>query len=642
MLIPAELSFTGNGTPYSAAYDDVYHSAQGGLRQAHHVFLGGNDLPERWINNQSPDPFVILETGFGLGVNFLTTWQAWRAANRSGHLHVISVEKHPFSRSDLRRYWEKSTALHELEPLISALLRQWPPLTPGFHRLHFEANRVTLTLLFGDAIHLLPRLSAKADALYLDGFAPARNPDLWSPGLFALLKQLCKDDATLATWSVAGEVRRTLEDTGWTLERQPGFGEKREMLRGRRAAPTKRKPTTPKPARPQHAIVIGAGLAGSAISARLASRGWHIDLFDRRPGPAQEGSGNPSGIVLPLLTRDDAPAARFSRAAYLYVLRTLAELSGVNWSPCGVLQLARDPAHGEVQQASITELGLDPEFVSFLDQTAASALTGQSVTHGGWWFPRGGWVDPASFCSALLASGGSRIHARYNSEIASLQHSQDGWRVSNTSGHVLAEAPHIILANAYDANRLLDHPLPLTVIRGQISYLPESTVPRLRHVICRSGYLTPAHAGIISLGASFDRDDADLSERLDDHKGNLERLDELIPGAARGIQADDLTGRVGLRTATSDRLPLIGTLPDADTPCIGEAQLDTLPRLTGLHALLGLGARGLIWAPLAAELLASQLNGDPLPIERDLVVAVDPARFHLRSVRRTVQASRQG
>ena len=627
-LVPAEPAVAGDGTPYSALYDDVYHAAHGGLAQARHVFLAGNDLPARWHDAES---FAVCETGFGLGLNFLVTWQAWRESKASGRLHFVSVEKHPFRRDDLAAML---APFAELAALSGELLRQWPPLTPGFHRLHFDGGKVTLTLLLGDAQALLPQLAANIDAVYLDGFAPSRNPGLWSPALLATITRLCRNRATLATWSVAGEMRRALERAGWQLERRPGFAGKREMLTGRLEHP----PAPRNAATERHAIVIGAGLAGTAISERLADRGWHIELFERHATPAQEASGNPAGILLPHLAKDDALAARLSRACYLYALRRLAALAGVRWSPCGVLQIARDAAHEALQRATVQQLELPADFAAFLEQDAAAALIGRKLAHGGWWFPGGGWVSPGSVCAALLAAGGELVHAHFDTEVTALRQTPDGWQAFDADGKLLASAPHVILANAHAANRLLPQALPLIPIRGQISYLPngilESTGPLLRHVVCRSGYITPPQAGTVCIGASFDSGDADLEMRLADHAGNLQRLEEMLPGAGRGVDAALLEGRVGLRTAAPDRLPLVGTLPDTEAVSVRAATLDSVPRRTGLHALLGLSARGMVWTPLAAELLASQLEGEPLPMEHELARAVDPARFYLRALRR--------
>jgi tRNA 5-methylaminomethyl-2-thiouridine biosynthesis bifunctional protein len=633
-LVPAEPAAAGDGTPYSALYDDVYHPAQGALEQARHVFLAGNDLPARWA---VADSFVILETGFGLGLNFLATWQAWRASAAPGRLHFISVEKHPFRHDDLAAL----LAHHpELASLSGQLLRQWPPLAPGFHRLHFDNGRVTLTLLLGDALAVLPQLVADVDAVYLDGFAPAKNPDLWSPALLAALTRHCRNTATLATWSVAGEVRRTLEQAGWQLQRRPGLGTKREMLCGRRSADAAPVVAAPGPALPseRRAIVIGAGLAGAAPSERLASRGWQVEVFERHEAPAREASGNPAGILLPHLAKDDALAARLSRACFLYALRRLADLPGVRWSPCGVLQIARDASHETLQRATIEELKLPSDFAAFFERDAASGLIGREMAHGGWWFPGGGWVSPGSVCATLLAAGGAHIRLHFGAEVASLQRHAGGWQALDSQGDVLASAPHVILANAHAASRLLPQALPLTPIRGQISCLSqdmaETIDPPFRHVLCRSGYVTPPQAGVICVGASFDSGDTDLEIRAADHAGNMQRLDELLPGAAQGIDATRLGGRVGLRCAAPDRLPLIGSLPDTEANAGGSPTLDGLPRMAGLHALLGLSARGMVWAPLAAELLVSQLEGEPLPVERDLARSVDTVRFRLRALRR--------
>lgn len=226
---PARLAVTTDGTPYSPEYDDVYHSAAGGLGQARHVFLAGNGLPERWRGREQ---FVIMETGFGLGLSFLATWQSWRDdPQRSSRLDFISFEKHPLRADDL-------AALHarwpELADLANQLRRQWPTLVPGMHSLNFEGGQVVLTLFFGDAAELLLQqaLAARADAFYLDGFSPAKNPELWSSHLLKSLGRLAAPGATLATWTVAGAVRSELAAAGFAVAKTTGYGAKRQMLRG--------------------------------------------------------------------------------------------------------------------------------------------------------------------------------------------------------------------------------------------------------------------------------------------------------------------------------------------------------------------------------------------------------------------------
>lgn len=228
-LEPARLTLADDGTPFSPNYDDVYHSAAGAHAQARHVFLAGNGLPQRWAGRAQ---FCIVETGFGLGLNFLATWLAWRDdAQRCRTLHFVSLEKHPLAVTDLALTHD---AWPELAPLADELRRRWPALEAGAHVLEFDGGRLRLTLYFGDALTLLPTLEVRADAFYLDGFSPAKNPELWSPALCAALARLAANDATLATWSVAGSVRRALAAAGFEVTRRPGFAGKRQMLVGRR------------------------------------------------------------------------------------------------------------------------------------------------------------------------------------------------------------------------------------------------------------------------------------------------------------------------------------------------------------------------------------------------------------------------
>jgi len=216
--------------PYSEAYGDIYHSAYGGPAQARHVFLGGNDLPGRWRGRER---FTIVETGFGLGLNFLVTCAALLAdTGAPASLHYISAEKHPFAKDDLAAALARYP---ELAPLAGELAAAWPAPVAGVHHLKLARGRVELTLLFGDAVEMLGGLDARADAFYLDGFAPAKNPELWSAAIARELARLAAPGATLATWTVARTVRERVAGAGFAVEKRPGFGRRREMLAGRYA-----------------------------------------------------------------------------------------------------------------------------------------------------------------------------------------------------------------------------------------------------------------------------------------------------------------------------------------------------------------------------------------------------------------------
>jgi tRNA 5-methylaminomethyl-2-thiouridine biosynthesis bifunctional protein len=384
----------------------------------------------------------------------------------------------------------------------------------------------------------------------------------------------------------------------------------------------------------RRAIVIGAGLAGACVTESLARRSWQIDLIERQPQPAQEASGNPAGVILPRIAKDDAISARLSRSAYLYALDKLTELPEVRWAPCGVLQLARDSTHESLQRAGVAASRFPESYVRFLERGESRIHTGRDSPVGGWWFPGGGWISPGSFCNALIARAGVLVTTYFGIEIMSIQRRNDQWLALNMEGREIAAAPHIILANAHAASRLLPHPLPLVSVRGQITYLPIDAINGLNSVVCRSSYVTPPASGTVCIGASFDIGDPDPQPRLRDHVDNLKRLEEMLPGTTPNFDPAALSGRVGFRATTPDRLPLVGTLPDTTMRPNGEPMLRNLPRLSGIHALLGLGARGVVWAPLCAELLACQLEGEALPLEPEMVTAIDAGRFHLRALRR--------
>ena len=640
-LSPAHLAMTDDGTPFSAAYGDVYHSADGGPGQARHVFLQGNDLPQRW---QGRERFVILETGFGTGLNFLATWAAWNAdPRRGGRLHYLSVEKHPYSATDLAHLHERWP---EFETLSRELCASWPLPMPGFHRLEFAGGSVVLTLGLGEAETLLRRCEAHVDAFYLDGFDPKKNPAMWSPELFRRLSRLAAPDATLATWCVAGSVRADLQAAGFALEKRPGFGSKRQMLTAW-LAPTRAPIRVPAATSPgeRRAVVLGAGLAGCALSERLAARGWSVTLVDRHAHPAQEASGNLAGIVRPQLARDESLAARLSRAAFLHARRAwdALERAGhpVRRRLDGVLQIAQDAAQ---EQAMREQAAAYPEaYVRFLDQAEASLSLGSPSAQGAWLFPDGGWASPGSLCRAWLASAGERIEWRGGKEVASMERDDAGnWRLLDCDGGCVASAPVLILAAGASLGTLANAvagALPLSRARGQVSHIPQGALPVLLLPACREGYLSPAVDGLHCLGATYAYDDEGWELRVADHAGNLKRLGSILPDAGRNLDPAKLDGRVGFRATTPDRLPLIGALMDTEAPLPRDLRLKHMPRRAGLYGILGLGSRGLVWAALAAEILASRLEGDPAPVETDLLEAIDPARFLLRVARKAARQS---
>jgi tRNA 5-methylaminomethyl-2-thiouridine biosynthesis bifunctional protein len=657
-IVPAELALDANGTPCSPVFGDVYHSAESGPGQARHVFIAGNALPQRWAQTRV---FTILETGFGLGLNFLETWGSWQAdPARCERLHFVSVEKHPFEIDALRQL---HTRYPELAPVAAQLQNAWPPLVPGLHRLHFEAGRVTLTLAFGDAVAMLPRLRVIADAIYLDGFAPDRNDDMWSPHVMKALSRLSRPGTTFATWSTAAAVREHLATAGFSVEKRPGFGRKREMLAGRFAPRWPVGRTGPgrfssggaeSPRMDRHAIVIGGGLAGAAVCERLSARGWRVDLIEGEAAATLSRKASAfAGVFHPHVSSDDCILSRVVRSGYLYGVRRWQALESaghrLDWSRCGVLQFDEDPEEGATQYPRA--------YAERVTRDRAAALTGVRPRSGGWWFPGGGWVRPSSLVAAQLAAA-SPFHSplslrervrvregasnasptlRYNTTVDQIARERNEWHALAADGGVIASAPVLILANSSDATRLAPLSQSLARVRGQVTYVPAEALDGPRAVITGGGHVLPAIDGVVVTGSTYDRDD-DPAPQIRGHEANLMRLANLLPDARLALDAAKLAGVVGFRAVAPDRLPLVGPVPDVEETRtrkdeLAGAHLRDLPRVAGLYCITGFASRGLVWSALAGELIASMLEGEPLPLESDLADAIDPARFVLRQLR---------
>lgn len=632
-LRPARIDFSDAAAPRSLDYDDIYHPRAGAREQAQHVFLGGNGLPGRWARRPR---FVVLETGFGLGHNFLATWAAWRDdPTRCDRLWFVSVDKHPVSRDDLRR-------AHADSPwpgLVHELLEAWPPATPDLHVLNLAGGRVMLRLAFGDADHWMPRLMLQADAIFLDGFAPARNPAIWSAAVLHRLRHLAAEGATVATWSVAQAVRNALAQAGFSVQRRPGFDSKREMLVGRfePAYELRRPPGLQFGPGTGDVAVIGAGLAGAAVAEALHRHGLPAVVFDQATHAAAGASGNPAGLLHGVVHAEDGTYSRWHRAAFLTASGALSPAvdgARVSGDLGGVLRLA-GPLTLHAMHARSTRLGLPADFVQALDVGAASAAAGVTLPQPAWCYPRGGWLDPRTVVRHGLSHLGDGLHL--GSRVDTLAPTDNGrWRLVDAAGRCLTEVDHVVLAQAHDAARLCDGLLGgWQSTRGQISVLPPPDVAAhtLRLPVSGAGYALPLPGGGWLCGATRDAGDAEPSERADDHRRNLDALARLL---SRNLSIDPtaLHGRVGWRLETADRLPWVGALPSAGAaPSARDDQPRFVPRRPGLYILAGLGSRGLAQSALGAEIVAAWISGAPMPVGRDLLDAVDAARHVARQAR---------
>lgn len=606
------VTWRADGVPLSERYGDIYHTETGALAQSRHVFLGGCGLPAAWADQPQ---WRILETGFGFGLNFLTTWQAWRDdPARPRLLHFVSIEAHPVAREDLLR---AAAAYPALAPLAELLATQWHGLLPGLHRLAFDEGRVLLTLCVGDVQTMLRAQRFEADSLFLDGFSPTLNPVMWSPDTLKAVSRFARRGTGIATWTIARAVRDALTQCGFQVRKAPGLPPKRDCLRGvfdPAWTPRLRTPAAV-PATPGRCAVVGAGLAGAAVAASLARRGWQVTVLEASDRPAAGASGLPVGMLAPHVSSDDAQLSRLTRAG---IRATWSELerqldAGRDWGPTGVLE--RRPDGDTRVPAGWSAQGPNESWPATAAQRDAATLPPDSAAL---WHARAAWVRPRALIAAWLAQPGVTLRA--NARVARLVRDGAAWQLQDAAGATLAEADRVVIAAGIDSAAFASA-LPLQPVRGQLEWgrmpagaaLPIAPVNGDGHLIA---HVPDAGGELWLTGATFDRDRRDPAPNAADTEANRERLARLHPGAAAALAPTfargDAHSWVGVRCASADRRPLVGALDEAAWP--------------GVWVSTAMGSRGLSFAVLCAELLAAQWHAEPLPLPAALAGALDAQR----------------
>ncbi|MDC9720574.1 MAG: FAD-dependent 5-carboxymethylaminomethyl-2-thiouridine(34) oxidoreductase MnmC [Gammaproteobacteria bacterium] len=520
----------------------------------------------------------VLDHQFDAGLDFLLTWALWQQSQTAltSQLCYVAICEQPLPLDALK-------ALHQEWPNLGSLSlqlqTQYPVAIKGFHQLDF--GNVKLILIQASPDEALAQLQGPFDVV-LNGKKPQQSTVYQPPWQRPLSGVSCRSKVA----------------------------------------------------------VIGAGISGVSTAYSLSKRGFEVTLIEQGPTLASGASGNRQGMLYAKLPDNATIAGQFYQQGLQHSMGLLQRsLSPDFWQSCGLLQLANNPKQ-VAQMQGVMKRQYPPSWLQWLSQPQAEQLAQQPVCAGGLYFPNSGWVSPAHWCDALYTQSGAYLWL--NTRVLALQRTQSqNWQLElkgDRSGYYGFDA--VVIANANGAKSLLsEHCVALKSIRGQVSYVESPQSPAL--VVCGEGYVTPSQNHMFAVGASYNLHTAGAELSEQDHMGNLGRLSEVLPQHKElGLNAIK-GGRVGFRAVTPDYLPMVGQLADESLGLSRFAKLrqdanykftHDMPYVEGLYINAGHGSKGLISAPLSAEILASSMANQSLPVAQCVAWALDPNRFFIRDL----------
>jgi tRNA 5-methylaminomethyl-2-thiouridine biosynthesis bifunctional protein len=398
----------------------------------------------------------------------------------------------------------------------------------------------------------------------------------------------------------------------------------------------------------KRAIIIGGGLAGTSSAYSMAIRGWEVILIERSSKLANEASGNPIGILTPLITHNNDPIGEFYLRGFEHSLAHIkkifptphsATLSKEGKRVYGVIELSKAKINKDITDSLIPDAD-----IAKLSGEEVSELCGIRLKSNALYMEKSRLVNPADLCRNNILAGSSNITTIFSKSAISLVKNNDGWIAQDGNGNKIAQAPVVIIANAADAVDFKQTDwIPLQKVRGQLTYLPTNNL-KLKKTLCYDGgYITPEIDGLHYVGATYSRDDMSVQPSLKDHLANIINLKKIIEIGE--VNCESLQGRVSFRAAVIDRRPVIGAVPDiaAFEEDYGDLshgrKYKNYPQgkyLDGLYISTGYGSRGLSACPIGGEFLAAMINNEQLPLGEQIVNALNPARFVIKKLKNKI------
>ena len=646
--------------PYSEMFDDIYYSSDqdediSGEDEFKHVFFSNNGLPERWHDKKQ---FVIAELGLGSGLNCLLTIREWLkhcdACGEEKTLHYVAIEKYPLAPQAIV---ELLSRYPELQSLCDEFIEHYPPAVETAHTRRLFNNRVVIHFKFMDALDVLTGENLKVDAWYLDGFSPSKNAAMWSANLFEKLAINSSSAATFSTYTAAGFVKRNLISAGFDVKKVDGYGKKRDMLTGIfTGLKIKTLKYSDKPwfvsvtnsevvdstGVRRHLCVIGAGIAGLCVAYAMIKRGWQVTMIDKDVNVASETSGNPAAIVYPRLSVNDDVDMSFYTAAYCYSVEMLNSLqqnhSKQFWFDDGIVQQFNEKRLNDI----ILKNQFNANYVEMQEQSMnmiwPDPNDGKCVFAK---FLSAGVVLPSKLCAVIKEECGEYL-TMLHADIDDVTNKDNKWQCHSDAKQMI-ESDVLVVANGGGINSIgLEFMFPVERVRGQVAVLNTNDKAKdITMTINSSVHITPSIEGKHYLGASYSYTNDSLLIDKNETNELLNSLDKILPDT---FEIDDCVGAwAGYRIISPDRVPIVGAIPDKqffdkEYSDISHGKLNKAYRPAknhdGLYVTAAHGSRGFTTAFLSAEIIAAQINDEPMPVNKKVLDYLSPARFIVNDLKR--------
>ena len=587
-LINPKFSISSKLGIYSKSYNDIYFDKLNGPKETEHVYLNTNNLTNRFKNKQK---FIIAEIGFGTGLNFLLTWKLWKEnKKKNGSLTYISFENAPLSKKDIARVYKK---FKDLDQYSNFLLKNMPESCKSTHRIYIKSDNINLILIYDD-VTSLSNFNFKADAWFLDGFSPKKNPLVWTDKLFKQLYNFTNLDGSLSTFSVAGHIRRGLLNAGFKVSKVSGYGKKKEIsyaIKNSLISFKDCKFICEKNIGP--VAIIGSGISGASLAYAFRKRNIECFVIDKSHKLGNGASGNKLALQMPKFTMDNSPYGLLSLEAFLFSRKVAKSLNAIPRSDGLVLIPSRD--RDIIKFKKLLENNWPLELINNYYEKLNSL---KLVNHI--YMKSSGIVDNRKFIKNLIKD----VEFKSKFDVEKII-SEDGFNIIIDKRGNRLKAKTVIWANGFEMINLSLN-LPIKPISGQVTYVKANELSsNLKINFSYGHHFSQAFRGYHQIGASFNRD-AYTNYRQIDQNTNINSIPEFLKkNFFNNINENGY--RVSVRASTKDRMPFFGDLNSL-----------TDKKSNNIYVLGGMGAWGFVYAPLYAELLVKKIINEQLVISSKL------------------------